>query len=127
MATVNSLVDLSIIKGFKIAHVNCRSLFGKLNQIELHFAGVDILCLSETWLNDQYDDNLLRISNRTFFRWDRSNGLLNGVTKCRGGGVGCYVRNELAPSTTVIPSLCVTSPHIELLVIKLSPSVQIDY
>ena len=38
--------------------------------------------------------------------------------------MGCYVWNELAPSTTIVPSLCVTSPHIELLVIKLSPSVQ---
>ena len=123
MVTISCLRDLSDIKGFKIIHVNCRSLYGKLNQIESQYACADVLCLTETWLNDQYDDNLLCISNRKLFRWDRINGLANGVTKYRGGGVGCYVRSELAPSTMIIPNLCITNPHIELLVVKLSPPV----
>ena len=69
------------------------------------------------------DYNLLSIRNRKLLRWDRSNGYSNGVTKSRGGGVACYIRNDLAPSACILSNLCVTNPHIELLVIKLAPHV----
>ena len=86
-----------------------------MNQIDVLFDGVDILCLTETWLYEQFDDNLLSIRNRKLLHWDRSNGYSNGVTKSRGGGVACYIRKDLAPSACILSNLCVTNPHIELL------------
>ena len=66
------------------------------------------------------DDNLLKIRNRKLLSWDQSNGYSNGVTKSRGGSVAGYTRKDLAPSSCILSNLCVTNPHIELLVIKVA-------
>ena len=114
--TVYALDDL---KGFKLVHLNCRSLFSKLNQIGLLFGHVDILCLTETWLYEAYSDVVLSISGMKLFRWDCSKGINNGVTKSRGGGLACYVKNAIVADCSLILDQCLTTPDIELQVIKL--------
>nr|CAI5863903.1 unnamed protein product [Callosobruchus analis] len=57
----------------------------------------DIIGISETWLNCNISDDLIQISGYSFVRRDR-----NG----RGGGVGMFVRNNLAYS--VIHAECHT-------------------
>ena len=71
------------VKGFKLLHLNCRSLYPKLTQLELLYNKVDVLCISETWLHDQFSDDILSIPGKKLFRWDRCNGQSNGVLKTR--------------------------------------------
>lgn len=75
--------------GLGIIHMNCQSLFPKLGELELlmHDIQPDILCLTETWLNDSIPDDLLNFQNYTIFRLDR-------LSAGRGGGVAIYIRNS---------------------------------
>ena len=68
-------------KGFKVVHLNWRSLYGKLTQIKLLYANIDVLCLTDTWLHKSFSGSILAIQGKTLYRWDRSNGLINGVVK----------------------------------------------
>jgi exonuclease III len=74
--------------GLNISHINCRSLFPKLEEISyiIYCAKVDILCLTETWLDESICDNDIMIDGYTLFRKDREG---------RGGGVAIYVRNDV--------------------------------
>ena len=94
--------------------------YSKLNQISLLFDHVDILCLTETWLHDAFTDSILEITGMKLFRWDRSNGSNNGVIKCKGIGLACYVKNNIASDCMLIVEHCITTPDIELQILKLT-------
>ena len=110
---------LSDVKGLKIVHLNCQSLYNKLSQVELLFGLIDVLCLSGTWLHDSYHDCMLSLPGKKLFRWDRSNGDKHGVIKSRGGGLACYITSDLAANSVMLNDMCLTTPHIELQTIKL--------
>ena len=59
------------VKGMQFYHVNVRSLFSKLNQLEVLFHDVDILCCTETWLDNRFNDEMLKLANMKIFRMDR--------------------------------------------------------
>ena len=116
------------LKGFKLVHLNCRSVYNKLNQIGILFDGVDIVCLSETWLHELRSDAMLNIPGKKIYRWNRSNGRMLGVTKSRGGGLACYINSELSSDCHLMNSACTTTPDIELQVIKVSrPAHKLRY
>ena len=66
----------------------------KQNELELlvRDEDLDIIGITETWLNDKLSDEELSIKGYTLFRNDRNDNI-----KTRGGGVALYVRNELNP------------------------------
>ena len=70
---------------------NCNHILNKLD--ELHILAtdetqcLDIICLTETWLDDLTPDSLCHLPNFSIFRKDRSFGL--------GGGVMCFVRSDI--------------------------------
>lgn len=68
----------------RLAHVNIRSLYPKLKDLEYYVLDkkIDILAVSETWLDAATDTSALHINHYKFFRRDRGG---------RGGGVGLYV------------------------------------
>jgi exonuclease III len=74
--------------GFNIAQINCRSLFPKLDEIAYMItkAKIDILCLTETWLDESVLDSDILIDGYMLFRKDRGG---------RGGGVAIYVRDNI--------------------------------
>lgn len=76
-------------KSFTVAHLNVRSLFPKLIEVEelLVNYSLDALCLTETWLTQDISTEMIGIANYKFFRCDRG---------CRGGGVGIYVRDSIS-------------------------------
>ena len=111
---------MEALKGFKIVHLNCRSLYAKLTQLELLFGYTDVLCLTETWLHEAFSDDILTIQGKKLFRWDRINGRDNGVTKSRGSGLACYLDNSISTDSQILTHLCVTTPDIELLTLKIS-------
>jgi len=71
-----------------LMHINCRSILGKLNEITnlLEQLSVDILAVSETWLDEPSVD-LIHIRGYNFVHRSRTTG--------RGGGVGLFVKDQL--------------------------------
>lgn len=71
----------------KIGHINIRSILSGFNEfrnliLEQDF---DVIAVTETWLSDAVDSDVVEIPGYQFLRKDR---------KGRGGGVGAYVRNS---------------------------------
>lgn len=75
----------------RVAHVNVRSLLPKLNDLALFISinKIDVVAISETWLNDSIRSDNVHIDNYNFFRRDRVG---------RGGGVGLYVHRAFSVS-----------------------------
>ena len=72
----------------KIIHLNVRSLKDKIDIIEAEFMSYDVICITETWLNNYITDNQISIPNFHLpFRKDRQS---------RGGGVAIYVKSRLS-------------------------------
>ena len=115
---IDNVDDLRGLKGFKLIHFNCRSILNKINEIRFSYTGMDILVCSETWLNDQIPDHMVDIVGMDLFRWDRHNGIMNGIQKTRGGGVACYIKKDLQLDCHVIPNLCLTTCDIEVMTLR---------
>ena len=71
-----------------LQHINIRSLVKNFTRLENHLYDEkpDFLSVSETWLNNNFDDKLINISNYEFVNNNRDNK--------RGGGVGVYVKSK---------------------------------
>ena len=83
--------------GLKLVHLNCRSIFKKLDQLVLLYRECDIMCISETWLSSKLCNNLLHFPSKMLFRQDRS----YGHREVRGGGVCIYIDSKFGPYTSV--------------------------
>ena len=77
-------------KGLKIIQLNTRSITNKLDQIRLmlHMKSIDILAITETWLDNSWSDNELVITGYNLFRRDRK--------ASQGGGIIIYIHNSLS-------------------------------
>ena len=80
--------DLNL-KGLTIFHLNIRSLLYKLDQVKpmLMQANIHIMCITETWLNNNISNHELTIQGYKLVRKDR--------TTKRGGGIIAYIRNDI--------------------------------
>ena len=85
----NKLMRTNILE---CAYINARSIANKKKELELYLneENIDIMGISETWLNESITDSEMNINGYTFLRRDRNN-----MQKKRGGGVAFYVKNEL--------------------------------
>ncbi len=79
-------------KKLLVAHTNACSLVPKLGEVNIliNSFSVDILCITETWLNYDVTDAEVSFGNYNIFLGDRQSGR-------RGGGVALYVESELLP------------------------------
>lgn len=81
----------SRINGLNVGHINAQSIMrkGKLDEFKyiIHDVPLDIICVSETWLQPLHNDSEAGIIGYTLIRNDR--------TFNSHGGVCIYVRNEL--------------------------------
>ena len=102
--------------GFKIAHLNIRSLYHKHDEIKLLLteSNIDVLCLSETWLDSTIPDSQIHIPGYTLECKDRNR---------EGGGVLMYIRHDI--SYDVRSDIASVSSHVERLwvEVKLSPTL----
>lgn len=75
-------------KGLKIAHVNVCSLRNKIQDIEnlLIADNIHILAISETHLDETFDDATVRIQGYSIYRKDRD---------MYGGGVAIYIQSHI--------------------------------
>ena len=81
------------IKGMLFYHVNTRSLFSKLTQLDLLYNDSDVLCCSETWLDNRFPDALVDLPGKKLFRLDRRNNISNSNARPTAGGVCIYLKN----------------------------------
>ncbi len=84
----NVCTNLTDTKGLKVAHLNVRSIINKIDEIRMLMSRnkLDVLTLSETWLDSSIDDFEINVHGYTIHRSDRNRN---------GGGVAIYVTNQL--------------------------------
>lgn len=66
------LNDLDNINGLQFVHINARSVFHKLDTLKYEFLrkSIDILGVSETWLNPLINDDMICIQGFNLLRND---------------------------------------------------------
>lgn len=76
-------------RGFKVAHLNVRSMVNKMDDIRLLIQNkpFDIFTVSETWLTPSILDSEVSLPGYTLVRHDRN--------KKRGGGTAIFVRDGI--------------------------------
>ena len=85
------LVDVKNTPGLKVAHLNVRSLWNKVDLLRFEWfdnIAIDVLTLSETWLDSNIQDSEICLSGFTLVRQDREGSK-------SGEGVAIYVRDGL--------------------------------
>ena len=104
--------NITNIKGFKIIHLNIRSLWKNQHEFFLQFKGFDIIALSETWLHYNIPNCLIEESGYSIIRQDRSCEIQTKV-KSKGGGLIFYVKNCYSEYITKLDNTTPTSLDLE--------------
>ena len=76
-------------KGLNIVHLNIQYLYSKLDELKLLFKStnhIDILCICDTFLNEEFSNQEIQLESYQLFRKDR---------KTNGGGLVIYVKENL--------------------------------
>ena len=81
-------------KGIKCCYINIKSLIKKFGELSLlvRSNNIDILCVTETWLNESVSDHEISLANYVLYRKDWPHN--------RGRDICCYVKS----SCNAIPS-----------------------
>ena len=114
-----SISDPSVVSNcspssLTIAHLNIRSLFGKIDLISTSkLSNFDVCMFSESWLSSDTADNLISLDNFQTFRKDRVSG--------PGGGIVIYVKSNI--SAIPLYNLSIDEAESLFLKVPLSPSV----
>ena len=79
----------SLAKEFHIKYYNARSLLSKLDELRAisETTKPDVICIVETWLDNEITDNEICLTNYHLFRLDRNR---------HGGGIAIYVHSFLS-------------------------------
>ena len=104
------------LPGLKFVHINCRSLFKKLDEIISYFKNCEIICCSETWLRPELSNSLVYFPDKILFRLDRK--ITN--RKTRGGGVCIYVSKKYVSFVKVNDALTISTDDFEALSIDIT-------
>lgn len=109
---------LMTAKGQKVVCLNIRSLYANHSQFELDFkySGFYAICLTETWLKPPIAPGLVSLDRYSLIRNDRPG-------KKRGGGVCCYIRDDLTWSNYE-DNFNVSTDDIEILTITIQRKKQ---
>ena len=99
------LIEFEQSKGIKIFHVNVRSLFNKIPEINSSYNCCDVIIVTETWLNASIPDSAVMIPNFVLIRQDRHETEMK-----KGGGICIYIEEKY--SITKLERIsCVTSDY----------------
>ena len=97
--------------GLKLLHLNCRSIYRKIDQLILLYRECDIICFSETWLTHNLSNQLLQFPGKYLYRQDREYAMRN----VKGGGVCIYVDIKFGPFCKINSDISVCTPDYEVL------------
>ena len=110
------LIDYNCVlgKGFKIAHINIQSLRNKIDQLNifLHDNNIDVLCVTESWLTSDIEDNVITIPGYNVCRQDREN------LDREHGGIVNYIKEGINYSEK--SDVLNTSNDIEVVLIEIA-------
>ena len=101
-----------------IQPINCRSLYGKLDEVINIYKSYDIIACTETWLTHSHTESMLTFPDKTIFRLDRQTKLANGLPK-KGGGICIYVDARYSKFCTALPSCTMCCEDFEIMTISL--------
>lgn len=96
-------------KNLKLFHLNVNSLRNKFSEVNLLLRYVDILCLTETKLNDSFPQNQFAVGEFKGIRKDRNE---------HGGGILCYIRSTIPHRNR--PDLSFNFNGIESIVVEVA-------
>ena len=117
MANIDTLDALQLVKGFKLVHMNVRSLVKKIDQIRimLHESNLDVLSFSETWLKPHINTKIVELKGYKSIRLDRvvSAGRPKKYNKKRGGGLLLYINEKHVANTESLDTLNLSNNHVE--------------
>ena len=84
-------------KEILIIHMNCRSISNKREELEhvISETNADIICLTETWLDDSHPKQSNIPEGYRIIRKDRNNSFKQKYGKNRGGGVAILYKEEI--------------------------------
>ena len=111
MDSIDSFDKLSRAKGFKMAHLNVRSIVKKIDQLRilLQDSNIDVLTISETWMRSYMETQLVELQGFKSYRLDRG----HGNRRKRGGGLITYVNEKHAVHCEALEELDRTKSDIE--------------
>ena len=106
---------LGAAKGFKMAHLNVRSIIKEMDQIKLQLlnSSIDIFTISETWLKPHLQTQLVELDGFKVYRLDRCTKTLKKGMK-RGGGLLTYVHNKHSTYCEPLTALDKSDKNIEV-------------
>ena len=98
-----------------MSHLNLRSMINKhdLLKIQMKTMGIDLLTFSESWLNENVENNLIHINDYNVVRNDRNWRDTNTSSPKRGGGVGAYIHNSLNFSCDKLSHMNISKKYME--------------
>ena len=107
--------ELADLKGISFGSLNVCSLKNKVDDINVLLlrSDLDLLAITESWLDASLDSSILKIDGYNCFRFDRD----AGSGKRGGGGLVAYVKDKYNFSYLENLSLC--TPDGEYMWIKL--------
>ena len=110
MAKLDTFESLSKAKGFKLGHLNIRSLVKKMDQVRLMLSNsdIDVFSLSETWLKSHLHSGLVELEGYNMFRLDRGTR-----GKKRGGGLVTYINTKYSEHCESLSDLNASDEHVE--------------
>ena len=87
---MTSSLEFRGVKGLHFAHLNIRSLPGKINSLRVLMddSNIQVFTVSETWLGEAIPDQQVQLKGYQLFRQDR-------VTETVGGGVCAFIKNHI--------------------------------
>ena len=109
--------EIGKMKGVKFAHINCRSSFKKISELEILFCDFDFLLCSETWLDSRYGNDLIHLNGKTCYRADRH--YIDGTGYKKGGGVAIYVGNKWSSFVTIDCANTFSTPELEIVTVQI--------
>ena len=109
---IRDLEGLQRAKGFKLMHLNVRSLVKKMDQLRVMFqdSNIDVITFSETWLKDSVNTVTVELDGYKILRQDRD---FARVKKKRGGGLLTYIRTMHAAECEELTELSKNNGDIE--------------
>lgn len=95
-------------KGLRVVHINAQSINNKADEFKFVFenSGIDVVCVSETWLSESTSDSFICPYGFKVFRCDRVS---------HGGGVAIFVRKGISCKVCCKS----TEPGIEFIFIEI--------
>ena len=90
---IDTVEALQNVKGFKLVHLNIRSISKEIKQVKIMFFNscLDVITLSETWMNKAVSSKLVNLEDYVMYRQDRN---YKAVGKKRGGGLVTYIYTQ---------------------------------